>query len=195
MRNKSRNLPLPIPPLREPEPVSPNIVCGNRSLRFSDSKPGRFTLLQGDELLLQGELSITINDEPVDTGEICWRNRQHPNRLEKWVNLDSHNQLSLNITYYLTDNALVIDYLARCSPPSWIAIRHRLRTHSQWLDEEKGVQLLPDAIADRVSLSRYQRNDEPSQLAGKPGVHLCKEAFSATQSIRFSEKCELDKRT
>jgi len=191
MKNKPND---PFPPLQERQTACPDIACGDTALRFSDTQPGQFTLLQGNEPLLQGELSIAINDEQVDTGATCWRHRQHPNRLETWANLDSHNQLSLNIIYYLTDNALEIDYLARCNTPSRIAIRHQIRDHHHRQEEVKGGEQLPDAIADRISLSQYQRNDEPSQLLGKSGVLICKEAFSATLRINFNKKRDLDER-
>ncbi len=153
----------------------------NWHLCISCAEPECFQLKYADQVIFQGYLELENNGQPLDCSNVHWHFRERYDRFEQWCQLQHADSLSISMSYYFHQGALVIDYLARNSIPTRLDIRHKI--------VQSPNVVLPQSLATGGDLNffpslQHQRNGLPSEHLSKTArTDLFREAFSATQWI------------
>lgn len=146
------------------------------TLKLSAYQPATFELQLNGESHYIGTMEVMNNGLIIPVTEANWRFRQKPDRLEQWCQIHHSETLSINMNYYFSDEALVIEYLARNTVPTRLDIRHAIQHSPQPTDKETS--------SESTSLWKHKRDGLPSDFLSKTEkTDFFREAFSAKQWI------------
>ncbi|MFM2481629.1 hypothetical protein [Celerinatantimonas sp. YJH-8] len=169
------------------EPLFPTTAEGESltlnpwQLQFGENL-SQFILSYKHQWLLNGQLHLLFNHQPIETDQIHWKSRCHPHHYEIWHY--SHEYLiSLCITFHIQPNQLAINYLARSETPASFEIYHQLSLAST-------SESIPLSLDD----GRYQYHTRASQFSRIPNQQMLLDTFVSTLTIPFLNKCDLNSR-
>ncbi len=145
-------------------------------LKLSASQPATFELQFDGETHYVGTMEVMNNGHLIPVREANWRFRQKPERLEQWCQIHHSEILSINMNYYFSNDALVIEYLARNTVPTRLDIRHAIQHLPQ--------PIIKETTTTATSPWKHKRDGLPSDFLSKTEkTDFFREAFSAKQWI------------
>ena len=145
-------------------------------LKLDSAHPTSFELQYDGETYYVGVIEVMNNGNLISVSEANWNFRHKTDRLEQWCQVQHSETLSINMNYYFSGDALVIEYLARNSVPTRLDIRHEIQHLPGGVDKEaprrpqSPLEHRTEALASDF-LSKTEKTD------------FFREAFSAKQWI------------
>jgi hypothetical protein len=145
-------------------------------LKLDSAHPTSFELQFDGEIHYVGVIEVMNNGNLISVSEANWKFRHKTDRLEQWCQVQHSETLSINMNYYFSDDALVIEYLARNSVPTRLDIRHEIQHLPRPIDKE--------ALPKPHFPWQHRRDGLPSDFLSKTEkTDFFREAFSAKQWI------------
>ncbi|WP_428773357.1 hypothetical protein [Vibrio sp.] len=160
------------------------------TLRIAPSDAQQFQLWRDQTLMFSGRLEILKNRQELSCEMVNWQFRTKTDRLEQWGQLHDGETLSLNMNYRFTDEALVIEYLARNAVPIRLDVRHHINASEQ-AEHSFSATVTDQTARDNPPHSTEIWGNMPQPKRVPPSLshnQPFNEAFSAKQWIVLSKQ-------